>query len=62
MIGGCVRDLEHKFDATSGWCLNGCGWRDDGRSQYWLRTPTSHLADFTGPRRTPARDEDGGAR
>jgi len=54
MTGGCVRDLAHKFDDTSGWCVHGCGWRQDGRSQYWLRNPIPHMTDFTEPRR---RDE-----
>ncbi len=22
----------HEFDTTSGWCIHGCGWRDDGQS------------------------------
>ena len=24
-------DLGHDFDAVSGWCVHGCGVRDDGR-------------------------------
>jgi hypothetical protein len=31
----CIRPGQnpttHRFDAVSGWCLNGCGARDDGR-------------------------------
>lgn len=45
MIGGCVRDLPHRYDPDSGW------WRDDGRSQYRLRAPIPHMTDFTEPRR-----------
>jgi len=51
MPGPCVRDLPHRFDPGSGWCLNGCGWRIDGRSQYWLRPPAPTIHDFTEPRR-----------
>lgn len=56
--GNCVRQLAHKFDDLSGWCLNGCGWRVDGRSQYWLRPPVPAMHDFTGPRRTADRGQD----
>jgi len=50
-MGKCRRNLEHDFDPISGWCLGGCGWRDDGKSQYYLRRPISHITDFTEPRR-----------
>lgn len=32
--GNCIRGLSHRWGPSSGWCLNGCGWRDDGKSQY----------------------------
>jgi hypothetical protein len=36
--GLCVRNEQHRFAAASGWCLNGCGWRDDGKSALHART------------------------
>lgn len=35
-MNGCTRHrmdrgLDHSFDPDSGWCLFGCGTRDDGR-------------------------------
>lgn len=56
--GNCVRDLTHHFDDISGWCLNGCGWREDGRSQYWLRRPVPSIRDFSEPRRAVDRGQD----
>lgn len=61
--GPCVRDLLHEFDPVSGWCLNGCGWREDGRSAYRsrpLRATARRLeyADITEPRRSPHSAEE----
>lgn len=28
---GCRIGRTHEYDATSGWCIHGCGCRDDGR-------------------------------
>jgi hypothetical protein len=55
--GQCLRGLPHRFDSSSGWCVNGCGWRDDGRSIY-QPTPTTatypplDCPDVTEPRRS----------
>lgn len=46
----CRRDLDHDFDPTSGWCLGGCGWRDDGRSQYRAVGHVVGYPDITEPR------------
>jgi len=43
--GLCVRDLPHEFDPVSGWCLHGCGWREDGRSAYRPR-PQRHVGEL----------------
>lgn len=55
MIPGlCVRELRHDFDPVSGWCANGCGWRDDGRSAYReprRPIPSESIPDITEPRR-----------
>lgn len=51
MPGKCVRDLEHDFDPVSGWCLGGCGWREDGKSQYRGHDRSSPAIDYTEPRR-----------
>lgn len=52
MPGKCRRNLEHDFDPISGWCLGGCGWRDDGKSQYRPRNAWDRCAgiDVTEPR------------
>lgn len=50
MTGLCVRDLDHHFDPASGWCVNGCGWREDGLSQYRLPRTITHVPDRTEPR------------
>lgn len=48
----CRRGLEHDFDPVSGWCLGGCGWRDDGRSQYRVpRRQMDDVPDITQPLR-----------
>lgn len=49
--GKCRRNLEHDFDPISGWCLGGCGWRDDGRSQYRRPRHDIDVPDVTEPRR-----------
>lgn len=52
--GPCVRGLRHDFDPVSGWCANGCGWRDDGRSAYHQPPPPqppASVPDITQPRR-----------
>ena len=46
----CARGLAHDFDPTSGWCLGGCGWREDGRSQYARPRPGLDVPDRTEPR------------
>lgn len=52
--GLCVRDLRHEWDPASGWCLHGCGWREDGRSAYrpQRRRHTADDVDITEPRRS----------
>lgn len=35
----CIADNAHRWDTDSGWCLNGCGWRDDGKSAYRRTVP-----------------------
>lgn len=49
----CVREMRHRWDAGSGWCVNGCGWRDDGQSSYrpYMPMRADHV-DITEPRRT----------
>lgn len=32
----CIRGRHHIFHADSGWCIRGCGNRDDGRIVTWL--------------------------
>lgn len=52
--GNCVRGLAHRFDPVSGWCDNGCGWREDGQSAYrGPRRPVDprEVPDVTQPRR-----------
>jgi len=59
MPGLCVRDLPHEFDVVSGWCLHGCGWREDGRSALHAQRPrrtATDVVDITTPRRSPAGD------
>lgn len=41
-------DGQHRFDGESGWCLNGCGLRQDGR----LLTAAGSVID-PGPEYTP---------
>jgi len=41
-------DAEHEFDPVSGWCLYGCGLRQDGRHL----TPAGTVID-PGPEYTP---------
>ena len=41
-------DAPHRFDAASGWCLNGCGLRQDGR-----HTTTAGSLIDPGPEYTP---------
>lgn len=54
MARRCVRDLPHVFDPVSGWCMHGCGWRDDGRSQYRPTPPDAiDVPDITEARRQP---------
>lgn len=49
--GPCTRD-RHRFGISSGWCLNGCGWRDDGQSAINYRMPSeTDPRDFTEPLR-----------
>ncbi len=51
--GTCTRD-HHRFDPDSGWCVHGCGWRDDGRSLYRDTPPRpADVVDITEPRRQP---------
>lgn len=49
----CVRDLRHEFDVVSGWCLHGCGWREDGQSAHQNPHPrhaSNEDIDITEPR------------
>lgn len=48
----CTRNHSHAFDPVSGWCTNGCGWRQDG-AHTWpaRRLPSPEHVDFTEPRR-----------
>lgn len=40
MIGACLETRQHNFETASGWCDNGCGWRDDGiRTGRWTGNP-----------------------
>lgn len=55
MPNTCRRGLEHDFDPVSGWCLGGCGWRDDGRSQYYPTQAHLDHIDITEPRRAAER-------
>lgn len=49
--GPCTRPTGHRFDPTSGWCTNGCGWRSDGHSAYHPHTrPPLAYVDITQPR------------
>lgn len=54
MPGPCIRP-HHSFNALSGWCDHGCGWRDDGQSSYHPRNITApaplEIIDITEPRR-----------
>lgn len=51
MPAHCRRALPHDFDPISGWCLGGCGWRDDGQSQFGRRPRRIDVPDITAPRR-----------
>lgn len=53
-IGPCLPGHTwHAFDATSGWCARGCGWRDDGAVSYPAHPlPPLELVDITEPRRS----------
>ena len=50
MPSTCTRGLAHDFNPVSGWCLGGCGWRNDGRSQYARPRPVLDVPDRTEPR------------
>lgn len=53
----CVRGLPHDFDPFSGWCLGGCGWRENHDGTMHRAEPVRRAAhagdyvDVTEPRR-----------
>ena len=54
-VSPCVRGLSHRCDSLSGWCVHGCGYRND------LAMPIEPVAtppvlDITRPRRSPHDD------
>lgn len=50
----CVRGLAHRCDSLSGWCVHGCGYRNDLPSQ--AAPTTTAVLDITRPLRSPHDD------